>query len=221
MAKIQLYRETDFNQYLSTPDVEDGTSFRVVWSWVNSANALYWNISKSVVSVSHQIPLELSEGEVVGLPFTKGYVTVYKINDTTGRKNYYDNLIADVVKGTAGSDYSPVIATNAPMYMLFSYAGQAAINTMVGSYIAADDGIINKITLSCQNAPIGQSLIVEIYKNGTATGITGFLAAGDRTNPATIALSVAQGDIITANITQTGTTNKGSEVQVILDMITL
>jgi len=186
--KLQLYRETDFSQFFSTPDVDDGTSFRVVWSWINSANALYWNISKSVISVDHQIPLELSEGEVVGLPFTKGYITIYKINDITGRKNYYDNL---------------------------------AINTMVGSYTAADDGEINKITLSCQNPPIGQNLIVEVFKNGIATGATGFLAAGDRTNFATIALSVAQGDVITAKIIQTGTTNEGSEVQCILEMVTL
>ena len=219
--KLQLYRETDFSQFFSTPDVDDGTSFRVVWSWINSANALYWNISKSVISVDHQIPLELSEGEVVGLPFTKGYITIYKINDITGRKNYYDNLIVDVVKGTAGSDYSPVVVTSTIMYMLFSYAGQAAINTMVGSYTAADDGEINKITLSCQNPPIGQNLIVEVFKNGIATGATGFLAAGDRTNFATIALSVAQGDVITAKIIQTGTTNEGSEVQCILEMVTL
>ena len=72
--------------------------------------------------------------------------------------------------------------------------------------------------LSAQDAPVGAAAILEVYKNGVATGKTTTIADGQSTANVTFsgALAVAAGDILTLRVNQVGSGTPGAFVTAIL-----
>ena len=198
---IQVQRETSYNQTLA---VSSTNSHKIVWCWRKHARAHDWNISKTVTPANGEIPNELSETEASQLPFGDryGYISVYEIDPSTGRKSYVTGGTVEVIEGTAGSDYTSTSTLQTAIPFNFSMEGAAQIQELPELFIPSADGYITKFIAGCQDAPLGTSIIFELYKNGTATGETIELAAGDTRNTKTVNISVAQADLITAKITQ-------------------
>jgi len=78
---------------------------------------------------------------------------------------------------------------------------------------------IDKVRVSVNTAPVGADLIVRLQKNGaaeasTVTTVTAGTNFGETTG---IGLAVADGDYIQAEVTQTGTTEPGQDMVVVLE----
>lgn len=98
-----------------------------------------------------------------------------------------------------------------------NFAGQLATGQAEGFWRAKAAGSLLGLQLSAQVAPTGADVIVEIYKNGVATGKTAKLTAGQKTEETIFAggaLAIAIGDTIQFRCTQIGSGTKGSNLNV-------
>ena len=203
--KITVQRETEFSEALT---VTTTNNYKVVTCWRKHARGKDWNISKTVTPSSGEITIEYSESEASQLPFENGYLSVYEINPTTGKKSIYKTLDVEVVEGTAGSDYSSTSTLQTAVPYLFQQEGVAQVGSMMGLLVPTADGYITKLVCGCQDAPLGGGITFSIRKNSVEIA-TIILAAGDTRNTATVSLSVTQSDIIDVEITAVGNLGSG------------
>lgn len=213
---FNLQRECGYSQNLAV-DGTDGDYFKHVTCWRRHSRAQDWYIAKSVVRVNGEIPIDFSEEECSKMPFIDGFVTIYTINAATGRKEFYKSAYMRMSEGTAGSDYVPTSNLSVPVPYQFNQEGAAFIGDMAGYMQIPADGKITGLVAGAQEAPLGQNIIMEIFKNGTTTGETVILAPGDTNNPTTVDIDVAQGDIILPKITQIGDLGTGIHPYIILN----
>ncbi|RLC78777.1 MAG: hypothetical protein DRI61_09275 [Chloroflexi bacterium] len=203
-TKLEVQRECLYSTTASVVGIPDGTSFKIVWGWRNHARGKDWSITKTVVSANSEITIELSETEASQLPFLNGYLTIYKIDSGTGKKSLNASYDVIVYDGTADSDYVSTTSSATAIPLSYWWMGNAEVGFLSNSPQLNADGTLTKIEVGCQDAPLGQSIIFEIYINAVATGVTISLAAGDTNNSATISQAVSQGDEVTVRINQTG-----------------
>ena len=210
MADIEIQRETLYDQQMAVTGVADGISFKIVWCWRKHSRGTDWFLSKTVVKVSGEIQVELSEAQASQMPFVDGYVSIYKIDATSSKKTLYATYNVRVVEGTAGTDYISVSTLQTAIPINFSMEGGAQVTKLQGYFVASADGQLTSLVCGAQDAPIGTSIIFDIYKNGVSTGTTITLAAGDVRNTATIAISLSQDDYVEVYITQVGDIGSGT-----------
>lgn len=101
----------------------------------------------------------------------------------------------------------------------------AATNCVAGDavaipYIAATASTINKCFIAAGTAPTGASLIVDVLKNGTSifgggTKLVLAAAATSGTQSTFATTALAEGDVLTATITQVGSTITGKDIGVV------
>lgn len=109
-------------------------------------------------------------------------------------------------------------------FQSFSAPGTLSIKTGKGRFYAPADFDIAAITVSCGAAPVGQSIVVDINKNGSTIytnqsnrpSISGgnFYALATTPN----ITSISAGDYITVDIDQVGLTFAGSDLTVVLQL---
>ena len=215
---IIIQREVAYSETVSIPDavVPDGTYFNIVWCWRRRARGSDWHISKSAQKVGGELPLELDSFETSSLPFRVGYVSLYKVDSSTGVWSHYDDITVSVQEGTAGSRGTDQ-SVSTPIPWLYTYEGMAVVDKMVGFYTAAGDGILSKVALSAQVAPTGQDIQVEVYVNSVATGITASLSPGARTSETSINVALTKNDVVELYITQIGSIGSGVGLNAVLD----
>lgn len=214
---IEIQRETLFTEQLSVVGVDDGISFKIVWCWRKNSRGTDWFLSKTVVKVGGEITMELSEAQASQMPFTTGYVSIYKINSVSSKKTLYATYDVRMEEGTAGTDYVSVNTLQTAVPWTYNYEGGAQVDTLKGYNAASADGQITAIVCGCQEAPLGTSIIFDIYKNGVTTGTTITLAAGDTRNDATASISLSQDDYVTVEVTQVGDIGSGVAPWITLD----
>jgi hypothetical protein len=109
-------------------------------------------------------------------------------------------------------------------FQCFSAPGTLSIKTGKGRFYAPADFDIVGLTVSCGTAPVGQSIVVDINKNGSTIytnqanrpSISGsnFYALATIPN----ITSISAGDYITVDIDQVGLTFAGSDLTVVLQL---
>jgi len=216
VSKLQIQRETAFSQAISVIGIADGTSFKLVWCWRKAANLQDKKLTKTVVSSSSQIIAALTETEAYQLPFTTGYLTIYKIDSSTSKKSLNASYVVEVSEGTAGSDFTVTQGYSGAVFYDFTLEGFASLGIMSGSLTVPRTGIISKIEGLAQEAPTGADLIFTIYKNGVATTDTYTLAAGDTSGESDLTTVATAGDVFTVYITQIGSLTEGLAPKCIL-----
>ena len=216
---IVIQREVAYSETISIPDsvIADGTYFNVVWCWRKAARADDWHISKSVQKLNGELKLELDKFETTALPFNSGYVSIYKIDSSTGVHSHYADGTVIVNEGTAGSAVGGTQSVSAPTPWLYTYEGMAAVDKMVGRYVASANGLLSKLTLSAQVAPVGQAIQVEVYVDGVAQGITASLNPGAKDSETSINIVLTQGSVVELYITQVGDIGSGVGLNAVLD----
>jgi len=207
---ITVQRETLFTQQISVVGVDDGVSFKLVWSWRKHARAGDWNLAKTVVKADGEITAELSEQQASQLPFVDGYVSIYKIDAVSSKKTLSASYDVRVDEGTSGSDYTAVASLQTAIPINFASEGGATVGALQGYFTASADGYLTSIVAGAQDAPLGDSIIFDIYKNGVTTASTITLAAGEVRNTATISIAVSQDDYIEVYLTQVGDIGSGT-----------
>ena len=100
----------------------------------------------------------------------------------------------------------------------FELSGDLQAGTTFGYWIPSAMVSLIGAQVSAQDAPTGSDVILEVYKNGSATGKTVTLSGGDSVVAIAFpsSLLVNAGDTVTLHINQVGSTTPGSFVTVIL-----
>jgi len=209
MATVEVQRECALNESIAVVGIDDGVSFKEVWCWRKAARSQDETLSKTVVTASGEIALELSEAQASGLQYVDGFLSVYKIDPISAKKSIYASYNVRVVEGTAGSDYTTVSTLQTAVPWTYNYEGGAQVDKLKGYNAASADGIITAIYCGAQDAPLGTSIIFDIFKNGVTTGTTITLAAGDTDNNAVAAISLSQDDYVQVYVTQIGDIGSG------------
>jgi hypothetical protein len=137
-----------------------------------------------------------------------------------------DNTIGKIytnVGATSEVNSSKLIAgTSLKSYVLSSKTATRVANNLSGTgFPFTSTGLIQKLTLSVSNAPVGASIIVALkkgtdYANST-TSATANIASGVRTGNSSISLSVSAGEFIFFDVTQVGSTSSGQKLSIRLD----
>ncbi len=206
---ISIQRACEYTQQMSVVGVADGTSWKLFWGFRKSTRAADVRYTKTVVQAGGEITVELSATEANEILFTDGYLGVFKIDASTGRKTHYATYNVRVSDNVAGSDSTATSALQVATPYTFNFDGAAQVGKMQGKFTATADGTITSLYCGAQNAPLGSSIIFTIYKNGSITAETITLAAGDNDNSATKSISIAQGDFVETYITQVGDIGSG------------
>jgi hypothetical protein len=96
------------------------------------------------------------------------------------------------------------------------FSGRIATGQTEGYHRAKAAGSVTGLQLAAQVAPTGADLIVELYKNGVATGKTATLAAAAKTQETIFGspLALAIGDVLQFRATQVGSAIAGSNLSV-------
>jgi hypothetical protein len=98
-----------------------------------------------------------------------------------------------------------------------SITGKATLNQVDGFWRVKSPGNLLGLQLAAQDAPTGADLIVEVIKNGLATGKTGKLTAAAKNEESIFAggpVALAIGDIVQFKPTQIGSGKPGSYLAV-------
>lgn len=140
-----------------------------------------------------------------GTPNVDSFIFHVTLSGVPGGLNVPTQII--ITQPTGPVSYAQEIGT---------FAGQLATGQNEGFWRAKAAGSLLGLQLSAQVAPTGADVIVEIYKNGVATGKTAKLTAGQKTEETIFvgALAIAIGDTIQFRITQIGSGTKGSNLNV-------
>jgi len=122
----------------------------------------------------------------------------------------------------------PVGATGATgigvSFQSFSAPGTLSIKTGKGRFYAPADFDITGVTVACGTTPVGQSIVVDINKNGstiyTNQAARPTIFAGNYYALATTPniTSISAGDYITVDIDQVGLSFAGSDLTVVLQL---
>lgn len=96
------------------------------------------------------------------------------------------------------------------------FAGKVVVAQTEGYHKAKAAGSVTGLQLAAQVAPTGADLVVELYKNGAATGKTATLTATAKVQETIFgaALALAIGDILQFRATQVGSGQAGSNLNV-------
>ena len=210
---IQIQRETGYSQKIA---VSTTNNYKIVYGWRKHSRTTDWNIAKTVTPVAGEIANELSEQEASKLPFDSGYISIYYIDPSTGKKTYETGGTVTVVEGTAGTDYTATSTLQAKVPYSFRRGGVAQTGILSGFLVPANDGYITHIYCGCIDAPLGGPITFSITKNSVEIA-TIILAAGDTSNDASVSLSIAQADIVEAEVKSVGGIESGTEPWVQLD----
>lgn len=124
-------------------------------------------------------------------------------------------------RGPTGAAGTPGIGSS---FQSFSAPGTLSIKTGKSRFYAPADFTIAAITVGCGTTPVGQSIVVDINKNGStiytdqATRPT--ISAGNYYALATTPniTSILEGDYITVDIDQVGLSFAGSDLTVVLQL---
>lgn len=111
-----------------------------------------------------------------------------------------------------------------PKAFVWTITGNATTGTSVTPVLVATGSLtLTKWYLNVKTAPTGASLIIDINKNGTSiwntnTGNRPTLAAGDTADSGTSfdTTTLAEGDILTVDVDQVGSTVSGSDITLTL-----
>lgn len=97
--------------------------------------------------------------------------------------------------------------SSSTLYYSFGSAGAGSATAANTSMVCSTAGVIDKLYVNLSTAPTaGNSYAVEVFKNGSATGVTCTISDTATTgSDLTNTVSVSQGDLITVKQTPTGT----------------
>lgn len=156
-------------------------------------------------------------------------------NETTIYNEFNGNIDNDNIKSSAGIVESKIAFNTStghshdgvdskaiPKGMVFTVTGTLTTGTSVSPLLVATGTLtITKVYVNVKTAPTGASLIIDINKNGTSIWnstqanrgtITAGNTSGTQTSFDTVSLS--DGDVITLDIDQVGSTVAGADLTV-------
>jgi plastocyanin domain-containing protein len=97
--------------------------------------------------------------------------------------------------------------------VMLGVAGNITVQTGKSRYYAPRALTISQLRASVDTPPTGAPLIVSLRNNGSIIA-TATIAAGTNTGTTTLALAVAAGDYLQADVTQVGSTIAGADLTV-------
>ena len=103
--------------------------------------------------------------------------------------------------------------SGAAFYKTYSYAGAVAVHTGTDKFYPFDTATNVEIEAYVGTAPVGANLIAQIKKDGVAVD-TVTIAAGTTSGLTTSTTSYTQGEALTVDITQIGSTTAGSDLKI-------
>lgn len=107
------------------------------------------------------------------------------------------------------TDNSNLLAVNA--YLQLSQSGNLAITTGTKRWYAPANLTISNVVARVGTAPSGSALRVELARNGVANSVV-TIASGSTVSSNATSVSVTEGDYLTVNITQVGSSTTGADL---------
>lgn len=98
-------------------------------------------------------------------------------------------------------------------YKTYAYDGAVAVDTGDKRFYAHDNCILSSIEAYVGTAPAGSALNITVNKNGSSAA-TLSIAAGGTQSLQTARVSFDQGDYVTVDITQVGSSTAGSDLRI-------
>lgn len=192
------------NEQLLLTSISGVTDHGLLDGLLDDDHTLYLNEGRHDTTDRHTL------GSVVPLP------TVEELADTTildpqpGDSLVYDGSLW--INSTIGS-------TSQQKTMTFGMQGELSIKTLEARILVPFDGTISNVVSTVNTPPQGQSIILDIYKNGvTVYGTTPAnrptILAGNNDDLLSIpdTLSFLTNDVFTVGVIQAGTTTSGSDL---------
>lgn len=171
-----------------------------------------------------------------GLGINQGYLATPSIivgnvvNDNTGPdiavhsdSLVYHNITDDVPSPNTEVSIGDVPIT-APQVQTFSLLGVIAVTTSASRFVAPRSGTIKGVRVACGVAPTGAAVIVDLNKNGNTAYTTQAnrptCPDGSNQGSETVpdVTSLADGDYLTVDIDQVGSTVAGEDISVMVDI---
>lgn len=96
-----------------------------------------------------------------------------------------------------------------------TFSGTLSIyqNTQLPADVKRQNVSVNRLDAYVRTAPVGQSILVTVYKNAVSIGQVEILS-GATSGTLVVAVTVLAGDVITASIDQTGDSTVGETLTV-------
>lgn len=96
-----------------------------------------------------------------------------------------------------------------------TFSGTLSIyqNTQLPADVKRQNVSVNRLDAYVRTAPVGQSILVTVYKNAVSIGQVAILS-GATSGTLVVAVTVLAGDVITASIDQTGGSTVGETLTV-------
>jgi hypothetical protein len=123
---------------------------------------------------------------------------------------------------SSGHDHDGINSKAIPKGLVFTVTGTLTTGTSVAPLLVATGALtISKVYVNVKTAPMGASIIVDINKNGTsiwnttqANRATIAASATSGTQTSFDTTSIAEGDVLTLDIDQVGSSTAGADITV-------
>ena len=98
-------------------------------------------------------------------------------------------------------------------YRTYAIDGNVTVNTGTARFYTYDDAVLQSVNAYIGTAPVGSSLNASVLKNGSSAANLS-ISAGATQATASPDVSFSQGDYVTVDITQIGSSTAGADLRI-------
>lgn len=98
-------------------------------------------------------------------------------------------------------------------YRTYAIDGNVTVNTGTARFYTYDSAVLETVNAYVATAPVGSTLNIRVNKNGSSAA-TLAISAGATSATSSPNLSFSQGDYVTVDITQIGSSTAGADLRI-------